>query len=366
MSHSRNTGSQQTSAPNATGGGDIPSVESSLRRTAKRISQRTTDLIAIAIVGIGVLTVSGRLSEWWTTDAGSVASPAVSSSQLAGSSLLWGSGETAVNLLTGSHPVRMERRVLVGTQDRVDQILRNRLVEIAASTEQLQSETGSEENQPVIREFLEQEQQLLALLKKLVPVENEPDAWRLYRLDRTDNPIPGTFLIATRLSDDPVVKESLAAWAIAMPSGQDQWTSFVLTPTSGHHRTATSTLIAPSRAKLILSLKSDSNDELAVFRQTGAAPADVPRWTEELNDQLLGAGWHNTRPWQQSVSGSTARFERTRSARTPVDQALEVAVSFDSSGTMTGTINVMSIPGIELTPPADSKNFQNSRRQQGP
>ncbi|MDA1165274.1 MAG: hypothetical protein O3B13_19415, partial [Planctomycetota bacterium] len=106
---------------------------SMVNTTARRVSQRTTDLIAIAIVSVGVLTVSGRLAEWWNTDPADTLSPATSAAQMAGSAKGWGSGESAVHLLAGDAQVQMERRIIFGDQFRVDRILRDRLVEILES-----------------------------------------------------------------------------------------------------------------------------------------------------------------------------------------------------------------------------------------
>lgn len=353
-----------TPAPEQFPGG---SAESNLRRTAKRISQRTTDLMAIAIVSIGILTVSGRLTEWWNTDPNSGSSPAVTASRLAGTSLHWGAGESAVSLLAGGHPVRMERRVLTGEQDRIDGILRDRLVHIVEESDG-PALSSPEDHSPVatdtLHEFHRQEQRLLALLENLPPVERKPGMWNLYRLDRNDNPIPGTFLIATRFDNGLDEKQSLAAWAFGMPSGPHQWTSFVMTPTTANQRGRMQTVIPPAGAELILSLTTDSEDELTVFQQEGASRSDIDRWTRELTGQLVRAGWHEAHPWQQSADAATARFERGTMGQRQANQAIEIAVAFDGLSRITGTVNVISIPGVELVPQTDAENSLTSNRQQ--
>ena len=113
--------------------GATNTAESALGKTARHISKRTTDLIAIAIVGIGVLQVSGRLTEWWQTDPSTVRSPRASANETSGHPTRWGTGESAVSLLAGDQPVRMERKVILGDQDRVDKTVCERLINILES-----------------------------------------------------------------------------------------------------------------------------------------------------------------------------------------------------------------------------------------
>ncbi|MGZ0173175.1 MAG: hypothetical protein ACKVHE_26905 [Planctomycetales bacterium] len=335
------------------GDADVAS-ESALRKTARHISKRTTDLIAIAIVSIGVLTVSGRLTEWWQADPTSMASPVVSANLTAGSPVRWGSGESAVSILAGEQPVSMERRVTFGDQNRVDGLLRDRLVRLLES-ESSHAEPGSSferaagETKQIATKFAEQEKRLIRMLQNVTPFETRKDHWNLYRLDHADNPLPGSFLIATRMSPDRVRTESLAAWAIATPSGPDQWTSFLLTPTdAGRNKDQHATPI-PADGRLLISLSTDTRDELTVFHRLDASHSDVRRWARDMSSQLLAAGWHETRAWQQSATSAAARFEQ-RSAKQ--HQAMEVTISLSDTGKLTGTSNVIAIPEMELVPTA--------------
>jgi hypothetical protein len=322
--------------------------ESSLRRTARHISKRTTDLIAISIVGIGVLTVSGRLVEWWQTDSTSAASPEASALQAAGSAVRWGVGESNVSILAGEHSVRMERKVIFGDQDRVDSILRERLIS-ELETEQPPPEPAPDEK------FASQEQRLLGLLTTLTPIESREGRWSIYRLDHADNPLPGSFLIATRSAAGPSTLESLAAWAIATPSGPQQWTSFVFTPTGAGRKTNQHATPVPTDGQLLLSLRTDSHDELSVFQRLNADRSDIVRWARDISSQLAKAGWHETRSWQQSANSAAARFERPMAATQHPHQAMEMTISFSESGKITGTSNVIAIPEMELVP-SDAAN----------
>ncbi|NQV23379.1 MAG: hypothetical protein HQ518_03335 [Rhodopirellula sp.] len=329
---------------------DVDSIEVSgsiLLTTAKRISQRATDLIAIAIVSIGVLTVSGRLTEWWSTDPASMASPAITANQFAGSAHQWGTDESSVRLLAGEYPVQMERRKLFGDQERVDRLLRNRLVEIL---EVEPSENRGSNPVSTPSDFAASEKQLIERLNGLSPVESRNGRWNLYRLDRTDNPMAGTFMIATHVSDRSEKQESVAAWGIALPSSPTQWTSFVMTPASGGRIGDSITTPLPSDAKLIFTMQAVSNDELTVFQRLDAQRSDIGRWVIDLSSQLTEAGWHEVRPWQQSPDSATARFEREPVEPRKPGQAIELTISFAADNKLTGTVNVITIPVIELVP----------------
>lgn len=342
-------------------------TESALRKTARQISKRTTDLIAIAIVSIGVLTVSGRLTEWWQTDPTTIASPVVSANQTAGAAIRWGSGESAVSLLAGNQSVRMERRIVFGDQDRVDGILRERLIELL-ETEPLSNRPHSDSEidgpNAADSKFAEQEERLFDMLQNLTPFESRQGRWNLYRLDHADNPVPGSFLIATRLSGEQANSESLAAWAIATPSGPTQWTSFVLAPTQTDHKADKHATPIPNDGRLLLSLRADSYDELTVFQRLDAKPSDIGRWARQISSQLTATGWHETRAWQQSANSAAARFQRRIVRNSLSHQAMELTISLSEAGKLTCTSNVIAIPAMELAPADEIQSSRTLDRQQ--
>ena len=328
--------------------------DSALYQTARQISKRTTDLIAIAIVTIGVLTVSGRLTEWWHTKPTSIASPYASAAISAGSPVHWGAGESAVSVLAGEHNVQMERRVLLGNQDRVDGILRDRLVVIAESKSSRISPAAGNRNSNQTASglsFPRQEERLIKLLENLAPFESKNGQWALYRLDQAANPIPGSFLIATRITTGQAKTESLAAWAIATPSSPTRWTSFVLTPADGDGDFNKPATPVPVDGRLLISLRTNSHDELTVFQRVDAATPDISRWSREVSSQLTSAGWHETRPWQQSDNSATARFERSAFDNQESHLAIELTILLNAAGILTGTSSVFSVPDLELVLP---------------
>ena len=317
---------------------------SGFRQLSRRISRRTTDLLAIAIVSLGVLSVSGRLTEWWRTDPNLVLPPAASANQVAGPGLRWGTGESAVSLLAGDLPVRIERRVLTGDQDRVDSLLRDRLVEVLESPPQPASHQSSPQRATYLQD---REQRLLELLQSVEPIETRDGHWNLYRIDRKDNLFVGSFLIATRAPTAANNQPSLAGWALAVPSGSSQWTSFVMTPTGEETSTTSEPVLLPVDAEVVMSLRTPAGDELTVFRQEETSTSQIAEWTREISHRLTSTGWQQVRSWQQSMGTSVARFEQTRSSEQDKRLAIEFAIATSHNGRLTGTANVIAIPIVE-------------------
>ena len=328
--------------------------ESALGKTARHISKRTTDLIAIAIVGIGVLQVSGRLAEWWQTDPSTVRSPRVSANETSGQPTRWGKGESAVSLLAGDQPVRMERRVITGDQDRVDGIVCERLIDILESESASADTSENHASESSSADFRQKESRLIGLLKDLTPIQQKAGHWNLYRLDTKENPLPGSFLIATRLPPNQTEAEQLVAWAIATPSSNNKWTSFVLTPKQTGNNSQKHATPIPTDGRIILSLDADSLEELTVFQRQHATPPDIARWVTELGDELTEAGWHEARAWRQSTNSAVARFEREGVSGQQPKQAMELSISLSEAGNLTGTSNVIAIPEMQLVPTEDT------------
>lgn len=318
---------------------------------AKIISRRATDLLGIAIVTVGVLSVSGRLTEWWNTDSGALSGPEVSAGRIAGSALRWGTGESPVSLLAGDAPVRIERRSMHGDQDRIDRVLRDRLIELARSTSSgggtahsLETSNEEERSDP----HRERISRLLSLLEDTDPVESEPGQWHLYRLDHEDSFVVGSFLIATRPLANESDKPQLVGWAMAIPGGTHAWTSFVMIPANTDSRTTGSKIIIPRNADVVFSLSNPAGDELTVFQQTSSAVDQLASWIREIDNLAGKAGWQPVRGWQQSTNSASARFEWPADDATSNALAVEYSVSVDDSGRLNGLANVIAVQQTQI------------------
>ena len=117
-----------------------------------------------------------------------------------------------------------------------------------------------------------------------------------------------------------------------------------MTPASAASNESRPSVAMPAGATLVLSLQSDTDDELTVFQQKAAADSDIRRWTREISSDLDSSNWRMVRSWQLSANSAAARFNQTRSGDLGPGRAMELYISYDSSGTLTGTANVIGPP----------------------
>ena len=98
-----------------------------LAAVARRVSRRTTDLLAISIIGIGIFAVSGRLSDWWGTPPDSVLAPSQIVPEVVGSDVAWPEMDIPVGLNLGNLPVSVERLQIQGDQKKLERVVFARL-----------------------------------------------------------------------------------------------------------------------------------------------------------------------------------------------------------------------------------------------
>lgn len=307
------------------------------QRTARQLSRRTTDLLAIAIVAAGVLAISGRVGDWWSTDPSDVMSPQGAATDVAGTQLNWGSGDAAVSLVAGNFPVELERRIARGTQDEIDAFLLSRCERILA--------TSSSAPVEIAEQLRATHEKLLRQLSRLQPLKSSSGEWNVYRVDQPGSYLPGSMLMGVRnaVDDKGVAVQSIACWAIAIPHNQDQWTTFVFTPTAG--RASSSPVPLPVDAEPVLSLRTPGGDELSAFRSRQGVAVNAVVWRRTIEDALTQAGWQTVRPWRQSGAAWTIRVEGalkddTVSGSHPA--AIELSLRETRDGRLSGIVNVIS------------------------
>lgn len=312
---------------------DVSTTESPLQKTARQLSRRTTDLLAIAIVSIGMLTISGRLLDWWSTDPNDVMSPMESATDVAGTQLNWGGGDSAVRLVAGDFPVELERRIARGSQDDVESQLLKRCRELL--------ESGPFSSLPDGGDLEKTERRLLSHLVDLDPIASSPGRWSVYRTDQPGTYLPVTMLLGIRESNgvDGDTSRSLACWAMAIPHDKDQWTTFVFTPTSGE--AASSAVPLPPDAEPVLSLRTPGGDELSVFRSREGAVINDVIWRRTIEDSLTRAGWQTVRAWQQSETFWSLRVEGNLSGSRPRPAAIELTLRETGDGRLSCIVNVI-------------------------
>lgn len=263
---------------------------------AKKISGRTTDLLAIAVIGIGIFAVSGRLSDWWNTSPDSVLAQSEIVPEVVGSEVAWPEMDIPVAMNLGDFPVRVERLMIQGNLSKLEKIVFSRLESVLRTGSQLGS-LPRDGKSKIARAATKLE----GLLTKIEPVRQEADAWQIYRLDEPGTPGFSSMFIGTRIQKD---RPRIVTWAMAMPWRDDEWKVFFFQPAAGSE---TSVPIPPG-AELTMSMQEPSGTELAAFQATDDS-SSLESWQTFYSGALGRDGWRNIRAWSKADSRSTARFE---------------------------------------------------------
>src|SRR5262249_37918314 len=133
---------------------------------ARRMTSRTTDLIAIGIVIVASLTLGRQVRDWWRappTDGGL--------DQAAGSRPAWEDSGRPISLEVGDLPLAITRLVVEGDlKTTIEELVRHCRLATAA--------TGGPWREPD-----EAEGRLLEKTVGLTPVAEEPGVWQVFVLD---------------------------------------------------------------------------------------------------------------------------------------------------------------------------------------
>lgn len=297
-----------------------------LTAVARRVSRRTTDLLAISIIAIGIFSVSGRLSDWWNTPPESVLAPSQIVPEVVGSDVAWPEMDIPVGLNLGDLPVRVERLQVRGDRKKLEGIIFARMRSVLGS-EQPPLPAGSETRITKAAAKLE------GLLSRIKPVEEKSGTWRIYRLDEPGTPGFSAMFLGTRLvmENAEPSKERLVTWAMAMPWRSDEWKVFFFKAVNG----SLNQTVIPSDATLTMSMHEPSGAELTAFKAKTAS-ASLAGWREFYSRSLVEAGWKPAREWTQSDSRSAARFENG-------SHAVELILKYEG-GQLSGLANVIRLP----------------------
>ncbi|MFP6763909.1 MAG: hypothetical protein VB858_09830, partial [Planctomycetaceae bacterium] len=242
----------------------LPAAPSGMAAVARRIFRRTTDFLAIVIIAGGVFAVSGRLSNWWSTPAETVTGPGRIVPEVVGSEVAWPEMDIPVGMHLGNFPVRVERLMIRGDRQTLDDTVLSRLRDTLNSrlSQTLSSSSNSQ--------FGSAAEQLEQLLTGIRATEEKSGIWKIYRLDEPGTPGFSAMFLGTRLhpADSSVpATEQLITWAMAIPWRQTEWKVFFFERNINH----TDLIMTPPNSVLTMSLQEPSGTELTAFRATDPA-----------------------------------------------------------------------------------------------
>lgn len=258
-----------------------------IRRLAQRITRRTTDLLAIAIVAVGLLAVGGKLSNWWSTE------PATDIAPLPASSPKWGMGGDSVTLEFGDWPWALEKRVIAGDAKEATATLESTVQRLAKTV-------------GVPGPLNDAEKKLLAALAKAEVANRTRDGITMYRMGQS---LP--MMIATRIENpDGDRTTRVAGWGRAFPIDNGNWMIYAFSPT-GESTTSTGDIDIPlpPESRKVHALKDQTGRGWIGFE--GEGPFSL--WAAHFT-KLAATQWQTAQPWTEHPTGWTAVYRKGTSA----------------------------------------------------
>ena len=295
------------------GAGDLGSV-------SRRIARRTTDLIAIALILIGGLTVAQRLIVWWkTAPSETLANPEAVFS--ADALAPWGGGPGGVSLDLGSQPLTMHRRVVGGSRDDAIRALHAdcRTAAEAFPTERFDALPPREER----------ESRLLERLGEQAPAEAAADrSWAVYNL-----PGPAAMVFATRREAGEASRVRIVCWGLVMPSPEETWTLLRIVPRSGGAASGSAAgMPLPTNCRPGLAVRDEIGGQLVTF--SGRGPPG--EWRTHFETLAREQDWEPVAAWRTDAASWSAAWVRERDARL---ERIDLQLTQSESG-WAGLVNI--------------------------
>ena len=256
------------------------------RDLARRMTSRTTDLIAIGIVLVASLTLGRQVHEWWhaAPPAAGVASPA------GGRQPGWEDDLQPVALEFGDLPLAMTRQVVLGEREAaIAALVRHCAAAAKACLGPWRAPDATEE-------------QLLAKTSGLTPADQEAEVWQVYTIDERFPLVAAVRRFAA--SEAP----RLVCWGLAMSAGNKAWNLYVFhgaraaqPASSGLHDVP-----LPPHARRNLSLRDERGGAFIGFSGDGTPQA----WVKFYDDWFATAGWSSGTGWLDGAEAWSARFHK--------------------------------------------------------
>jgi hypothetical protein len=286
---------------------------------ARKVTSRTTDLIAIGVVLVGGLSMGRQVIEWWQAEPPSVAMAGAGES----ANFLSSAGESPVELEFGDYPLALRRQTVPGDRDAAIAAL------VTACRTSL--ETGHRANLP----SGEAADRLLAHTASLTPVAESAGAWQIYRLEDRFSLVLGVRLQHGAGGNETGETKRLARWGLAAPFNDTTWTLYLFQPpnSGGTSVAKTPEIPLPPEGRRLLALRGADGGGLIGFSGEG-----LPQeWMAFFDDKLGEQGWSASGGWTSGKGAWSARFESREKSR-----AGQVSIEFSraASGGLMGLIQI--------------------------
>lgn len=288
-----------------------------LSTVARRVTSRTTDLIAIGVVLVGGLSMGRQVVEWWQAEPPSVAmSGAVDVHP-------WGAGGSPVELEFGDYPLALRRQTITGDRETA----------LAALIEACR--LSLETDRRTVLPSGEAADRMLAHTASLAPVAESAGNWQIFRLEDRFSLVLGVRLLPGAGKEDNSETRRFACWGLAAPFDDTTWTLYLFQPPiSGKTAVAkTPEIPLPPEGRRLLALRGADGGSLIGFTGEGL-PQD---WMTFFDDKLGEQGWSAGSGWTSGKGAWSAWFESDEKNR-----AGQVSIEFsrDASGGLMGLIQI--------------------------
>lgn len=262
-----------------------PGEVTGLKSLSKRITRRTFDLTAFAIVAIGLVTLGIRLAGWWQAGNDAAATAAVSSQ----AQLPWGVGAEGALLAFGDADWSARHLTLLGKADDVRQQL------VAECADRLREGTDLSE----LQEPTNEEADLISRLTAHAPAD-EGEGWKVYVLD---GPLMAAFGVAADSNAEGAAPR-IVYWGLALPAGMASlapvegesseeelplWSAWMIDPAGTTVAAAGPTVPAPPGGSRVMSIRDPLAGGIETFRGVGT----VNEWQAFFGDWLEECGVDN-------------------------------------------------------------------------
>ena len=257
---------------------------------ARRISSRTTDLFAIAIVVILLLTVGVQLTRWWRAEP-----PLITGAAVASGPLSLGDDADGIAVAFDSGEWTLERTTAVGTATAITEAVVNEL------RQRLEAATNSD-----LPPIDAAESAWLDKLRNWTPTVETGNGGRIYTLGGPWPWIVATLTPSTTTNSDAAGEARLICWAFALPQSDQSWTLYTARRSSQEAITASHVDI-PLPGDMQPQLRaSTSTGGLLAFRSASSITATQSEWER----QLSASGWVRRGEWMLTDDLARGTFQQ--------------------------------------------------------
>jgi hypothetical protein len=305
----------------AIGGGPAGKPPPGFGEIARRMTSRTTDLIAIGIVVVASLSLGRQVLVWWHAAPPSHRAAGMA----AGPRPVWDDPSQPLSLEFGDVALAMTRQVIFGERDATIATLVQRC------------ETAAKRAVQPWRERDAAEDRLLARADGLTPVAQEAGVWQVYVFDERF-PMTAAFRQFAAGTDDAASERPrLVCWAMAMPAGKETWNMYVFQgAANGRSAPADRADVPlPPGTHRNLSLRDEQGSAIIGFSGNDSAG----QWIKFYDDWFTDRGWSSGEGWLTSTSAWSARFDEPGGS---AGRRVEIQFARDGYGELSGLLQVVT------------------------